>query len=173
MPDNRVVQSISIADDDPRRADVVALIAEHLGDMHTWSSPESVHALDLDGLVGPRMSFWTARAGRHPDGELLGMVALKAESDGSAELKSMRTTNAARGRGIGRRLLEWVIAEATARGATELLLETGTQDEFLPARQLYASRGFTEIGPFGDYVLDPESVFMRLALPARREHTIV
>lgn len=162
MPDNRVVPSIVIAADDPRRADVVALLTEHLGDMHAWSSPDSVHALDLEGLVAPGMSFWTARSDR----ELLGMVALKAGPGGSAELKSMRTTNAARGLGIGRRLLEWVIEVATARGCTELLLETGTQDEFLPARRLYTSRGFTEIAPFGDYVLDPESVFMRLALPA-------
>ncbi len=165
MPDNRDVTTISIAADDPRRPDVRALLDEHLRDMRGWSSPESVHALDLEGLVAPGMRVWTARA--DPGGEVLGMVALKALPGDEGEIKSMRTTNAARGRGVGRLLLERVVDEAVASGWAALLLETGTQDEFAPARRLYASRGFVEIGPFGDYALDPESVFMRLSLTPR------
>lgn len=161
-----MVPAISIAVDDPRRADVAALLGEHLRDMHAWSRPESCHALDLDGLLGPDMTVWTARSDEHPEGGLLGMAALHARADGTAELKSMRTASAARGLGIARRLLEVIIEVATARGCAALLLETGTQEQFLPARRLYESSGFTEIGPFGDYVLDPASLYMRLPLPA-------
>ena len=168
MPDNRDVTTISIAEDDPRRPDVHVLLDEHLRDMHSWSSPESCHALDLDELSDPGITLWTARAGRHPAGELLGMVALKALPGGEGEIKSMRTTNAARGRGVGRLLLERVVDAATASGWSALVLETGTQEEFAAARRLYAARGFVEIGPFGEYVLDPESVYMRLPLPGSR-----
>jgi len=157
---------IEIAEDDPRRADVVELIEEHLADMRAWSPPESVHALDLAGLVAPGMTFWTAREAQ-PDGLLLGTAALKELGGGAGELKSMRTPLSARGRGAAKALLEHAIATASARGYAELYLETGSQPEFLPARSLYLRRGFLECAPFGDYLLDPGSTFMRLGLTER------
>lgn len=146
--------------DDPERDDVRELIAEHLADMHGASPPESVHALDISGLTAPGMTFWSARL---PDGTLLGVVALKQLTAGG-ELKSMRTTRLARGTGVGRALLEHAIVEATGRGWSTLWLETGAQDYFIPARALYASRGFVECGPFEGYKPDPASTFMRLDL---------
>lgn len=146
--------------DTPERDDVRALIAEHLSDMHGASPPESVHALDVSGLAVRGMTFWSAR---RADGTLLGIVALKELSVGG-ELKSMRTTNAARGTGVGRALLGRAIAEAAERGWPTLWLETGAQDYFMAARTLYASRGFHECGPFEGYVPDPASTFMRLRL---------
>ncbi len=154
---------MEIGEDDPRRADVVALIEEHLDDMRAWSPPESVHALDLDGLIAPGMTFWTARE-KQPDGALLGTVALRDLGDGTGELKSMRTPRLARGRGVGRLLLEHTIDAALVRGYSALWLETGSQEQFVPARGLYASRGFVETGPFADYAEDPASTFMRLDL---------
>ncbi|MBC9731676.1 GNAT family N-acetyltransferase [Nocardioides marmotae] len=146
----------TVAPDSPLRDDVVALLEEHLRDMHATSPAESVHALDPTALVRPGTSFWTARTA---EGELLGCVALQELEPGHVELKSMRTATAARRRGVGAGLLDHVLAAAAAAGHRRVSLETGTEPYFLPARTLYRSRGFTECPPFGDYVLDPHSVF--------------
>lgn len=146
--------------DDPHRGDVLALLEEHLADMYATSPPESVHALDPHALAQPGVSFWTARE----DGILLGCAALKRLTDDHAELKSMRTATAARRRGVAARLLDHVLATSRQRGHHRISLETGAEDYFAPARTLYATRGFTECGPFEGYVLDPNSVFLTLAL---------
>ena len=152
---------MTIGVDDPRRTDVLALLGEHLTDMYATSPAESVHALDPTALTAPGITFWTARGDQ---GALLGCVALKELAPADAELKSMRTTTIARGRGIGTALLAHVIAEATGRGYRTVHLETGTQDYFAPARRLYERAGFVECPPFADYRLDPHSVFYRLTL---------
>ncbi|WP_227000808.1 GNAT family N-acetyltransferase [Protaetiibacter intestinalis] len=144
---------------DPR---ILRLLEDHLADMHAESPPESVHALDVSALQDAAVTFWALS-----DGDaVLGCVALKQLDESHGELKSMRTDAAARGRGLGRLLLDHVLAEARARGYRRVSLETGTQDFFAPARTLYASAGFAETGPFADYVLDPYSVFMTLDLDA-------
>ncbi|PVG81831.1 GNAT family N-acetyltransferase [Nocardioides gansuensis] len=130
--------------------------------MYATSPPESVHALDPVSLAG--LSFWTLRR----DGVLLGCAALKQLEPGHGEVKSMRTTTAARRQGVAAALLDHVLAEARARGWARVSLETGTQDFFAPARSLYASRGFVECGPFGGYALDPHCVFMTLELQAQQ-----
>ncbi|WP_239677396.1 GNAT family N-acetyltransferase [Natronosporangium hydrolyticum] len=146
--------------EDLSRDDLRQLISDHLVDMHATSPLESVHALDLTGLTEPAVTMWTAR-----DGDLLlGCGALKALSPTAGEIKSMRTATAARGRGVGTALLDHLITEAGVRGYQALYLETGSQDFFAPARRLYARRGFQACGPFGDYQLDPNSVFMTLRL---------
>jgi putative acetyltransferase len=142
-------------------ADVQALIAEHLADMFATSPAESVHALPLAELGAPDMTFWTAR---DSDGRLLGCVALKHLGEREGELKSMRTATASRGAGVGAALLAQVVSEASRRGYRRLLLETGTQDFFAPARRLYERAGFETTGPFASYVLDPNSVFMEFRL---------
>lgn len=151
---------MQIAIDDPRRPDVLALLTEHLSDMYATSPAESVHALDPDALAVPTITFWTAREGE----TLLGCVALQRLDDEHVELKSMRTATAARRRGVAGRLLDHVLAEARARGHARISLETGTEDYFAAARALYLTRGFTETGPFGSYVLDPHSVFLTRTL---------
>ncbi|UOE46115.1 GNAT family N-acetyltransferase [Agromyces larvae] len=144
---------------DPR---TLRLLADHLADMHAESPPESVHALDVSGLAAPNVTFWVIAAGD----DLLGCVALKELDPGHGELKSMRTDAAARGLGLGARLLEHVLDEARRRGYSRMSLETGPQDFFRPARRLYAKYGFTECGPFADYGPDPLSVFMTMELAA-------
>ncbi len=146
--------------DDPDRKDVRGLIAEHLAEMHAESPPCSVHALDVSALRDPAVTLWTARS---DDGTLLGTAALKTLTVGG-ELKSMRTTAAVRGTGVGRALLGHVIAEAAARGWPTLWLETGAQDHFIPARGLYAASGFVECAAFEGYLPDPASTFKRLDL---------
>ena len=147
--------------DEPLRPDVLRLLEGHLADMRATSPPESVHALDPTALVGPGLSFWTLRE----DGALLGCAALKELDAEHAEIKSMRTTPAARRRGVARRLLDHVLVAAVERGYARVSLETGTQDFFAPARALYLSRGFVECGPFAPYVPDPHSAFFTRPLP--------
>lgn len=147
---------VRIERDDLSRKAVRALVAEHLQDMYATSPPESVHALGLDALVGPGMTLWSAWRGE----ELLGFAALKALDERHAEIKSMRTTRAARGSGVGARLLAHLLEQARAAGYARLSLETGAQDFFAPARGLYARHGFAVCGPFADYTHDPLSVYM-------------
>ena len=137
-------------------ADVRALLERHLAFTRANSPPEAVHALGVTKLVDPAITFFSFRS----DGELLGVGALKVLSDDHAELKSMHTAAAARGRGIGRAMVDHLVGVARARGVNRVSLETGSQPAFAPARSLYASAGFEPCGPFGDYVLSPNSVFM-------------
>lgn len=142
--------------DDLNGAEVRALLAEHLRNMHQLTPPESVHALDLAALRGPGISFWTVWS----DDVLLGCGALKELDPAHGEIKSMRTAQAYRRAGVARSLLEHIIVEAKARSYARLSLETGAMPEFEPARRLYERFGFTYCAPFADYVEDPNSVFM-------------
>ena len=156
---------MTIAVEDPGLPDVRALLERHLAFAHAVTPPEDVHALDVSGLQAPEVTFLTARAG----GTLLGVAALKRLGDGRAEVKSMHTAQAARNRGIARLLLAEVLDRARRGGARTLLLETGSQPAFAPARALYASAGFRPCGPFADYPDKSGSAFMALDLdPADR-----
>ena len=143
--------------DDLKGPEIKALLEEHLAHMHSQGPPESVHALDLERLRQPDIRFWTAWSG---DGELMACGALKALSAEHEELKSMRTTQAFRGKGAGRAMLNHLLADARSRGVQRLSLETGTQPGFEPARSLYRSAGFGPTGPIEGYVDDPLITFM-------------
>lgn len=145
-----------IEPDDLTRPQVHALLAEHLTQMHSQSPACSVHALDITRLRAPGITVWTAWEGD----ELLGCGALKALTPRHGEIKSMRTAPRHRGKGIGRAILDHLLAVARERGYDRLSLETGATDHFLPALRLYASAGFERCGPFGTYGEDPHSVFM-------------
>jgi len=146
--------------DDPARADVLALLEEHLRNMHELSPPESVHALAVSGLKIADMTFWTVREGDL----LLGCGALRQLTLEHGEIKSMRTPAALRRHGAGRAILNHILEVARERGYKRLSLETGTAESFAAAHRLYESAGFLKCGPFGDYKLDPHSVFMMLDL---------
>ncbi|MDR2256081.1 MAG: GNAT family N-acetyltransferase [Arthrobacter sp.] len=159
--------------------DVAALLGEHLADMRGTSPAESVHALDLTGLAVPEVTFLAARS---RGGELLGVGALAelvleaavAPGDGAGgpggavescgEVKSMRTSRAARGHGVASAVLGRIIGLARERDYARLLLETGTDPYFAAARRLYERHGFVECGPFGPYTLDPHSAYFELRL---------
>ncbi|MRN57281.1 GNAT family N-acetyltransferase [Paenibacillus monticola] len=142
--------------DDLTGPEVVALIGEHLQGMALHSPPESIHALNLDELKKPEITFWSA----WEKGELVGCGALKELDRQHGEIKSMRTSSAHLRKGVARRILEHIIAEAKRRGYQRLSLETGSMDAFEPAKRLYASFGFQYGKPFSDYTEDPNSVFM-------------
>ena len=146
--------------DDLSREDVQALLREHLTNMHELSPPESVHALDVEKLRSPDITFWTV----WEDSLLLGCGALKELTPTHGEVKSMRTPQALRGRGAGRAVLAHIIAEARTRGYRRLSLETGSHEAFKPAQSLYRSFGFTSCGSFADYKDDPNKVFLSLEL---------
>jgi putative acetyltransferase len=141
---------------------VIRLLEEHLQSMALHSPPESIHALDLAGLQRPEMTFWSV----WQEGELLGCGALKELDARHGEIKSMRTAAAHLRKGVARRLMVHLIEEARRRSYERLSLETGSMEAFVAARNLYVSFGFKECGPFGDYVLDPYSVFMTRELEA-------
>lgn len=136
------------------------LLNEHLQSMYELSSPESVHALDLQKLRKPEITFWSAWDGSL----LLGCGALKQLDPSHGEVKSMRTPNECRRRGAGRAILKHIIEVARSRKYERLSLETGSMEAFSPAHRLYESFGFIYCGPFGEYVQDPNSVFMTLHL---------
>lgn len=148
--------------DDLRGPEIKALLESHLDLMRSLSPPESVHALDLDGLRGPDMTFWTIWDGE----DLVGCGALKEVSTEHGEIKSMHTANAHRGKGIAQTMLSHVLNTARTRGYRRLSLETGSQPGFAPARALYARNGFSECGPFSSYLPDPNSAFFTLDLAA-------
>lgn len=151
---------IEIREDDLTGTRIRAFLREHLDNMHAITPPGSVHALDLDGLRAPGITFWSAWQGSH----LMGCAALKELDADNGEIKSMRTTVGYRRRGVGSLLLEHLITEAAGRGYTGLFLETGAFPEFEPARAFYRRHGFAFCGPFGDYREDPNSVFMHRTL---------
>lgn len=151
---------MKIEPDDLTRPEIHALLNEHLRSMHALSPPGSVHALDLDALRRPGITFWSAWDGAH----LLGCGALMELSPTHGEVKSMRTPEARRRTGAGRALLMHIIEAARQRGYERLSLETGSMAGFAPAHRLYASAGFVETGPFGSYAADPNSRFMSLQL---------
>jgi putative acetyltransferase len=147
---------LRIVVDSLRGPEIIALLQEHLAEMRSVSPPESVHALDLSGLRKPDITFWTLWLGS----ELAGCGALKELSPDHGEIKSMRTAHRYKRKGIAANMVRHILGEAARRGYRRLSLETGSQPHFAPARALYASFGFQRCGPFGDYVDDPNSVFM-------------
>ena len=150
-----------IAEDDPRAGDVTALLARHLAFAHATTAPEDVFALDVDALVDPDVAFFSCR---DDDGAVLGVGALKRLDAGHAEIKSMHTAEEARGRGVGRAMVEHLLAAARERGFERVSLETGAGPAFAPARALYARAGFTPCGAFGGYVPSPNSAYMTRTL---------
>jgi len=149
-----------ISIDDPRTEDVRELLERHLDFTKATSPPEDVHALDVDGLLDPDVTFFSFRL----RGEVLGVGALKRLDERHAELKSMHTCQEARRRGIGRLMLDHLIGVARSSGFRRVSLETGSMEAFAPARSLYESAGFRLCEPFGDYLPSPNSTFMTLSL---------
>jgi putative acetyltransferase len=149
-----------ISTDDPLADDVRELLGRHLAYAHETSAPEDVHALDLDGLLDPSVTFFSFRL----DGELLGVGALKHLDDAHAEIKSMHTAEAARGQGIGRAMVDHLVGVAREAGYRRVSIETGAGPPFAPARRLYASASFTPCEPFADYTPRPTAAYMTLSL---------
>ncbi len=152
--------------DNVTHPEVIALLNEHLQDMHSNSPPDAVHALNVSRLQSADVRFFSLWS----NGLLAACGALKRLDGDRGELKSMRSANGFRGKGYGRKLLRFLIRDARAGGMTELYLETGNAPLFDAAKSLYLSEGFQYCGPFADYEENAFSSFMRLPL---NENTLV
>lgn len=146
--------------DDPRADDVRRLLERHVAFALAQTPPEDSHALDADALVEPGVTFFSYRR----NGELLAVGALKTLDPDHAEVKSMHTVEAARGQGIGRAMVDHLVAIARERGFRRVSLETGTGPVFAPARSLYAGAGFVPCEPFGDYRRTDNNFYMTMSL---------
>lgn len=151
---------LSIQQESPLSKDVIALLKAHHQEMHLYSPPESVHALDENALHSPDIVFWSARDAQH----LAGCGALKQLDKAHGEIKSMRTDSRYLRQGVARQILQVILHEATQRGYSRVSLETGTMQAFAPARAMYHTFGFKTCAPFANYFDDPNSVCMTLKL---------
>ncbi|MGP8207876.1 MAG: GNAT family N-acetyltransferase [Acidimicrobiales bacterium] len=154
-----------IAPDDPRAEDVHALVERHLTFSDQVTPPGHAHALDLEGLLDPAVTLFSARR----DGVLLGVVALKRLDKSHAELKSMHTSEAARRQGVGQAMVAHLLAFAAASSYRRVSLEILTTGAFGPARSLYAKAGFVRCAPFGEYTTNPHSVCMTINIDLSEE----
>jgi putative acetyltransferase len=146
--------------DDLTGNEVAELIKQHLQGMALNSPPESIHALNLEQLRRPEITFWSAWEGK----EIAGIGALKELDGQHGEIKSMRTSSIHLRKGVAKRLLQHILEEAKRRGYRRLSLETGSMEAFEPAKRLYASFGFQYCKPFDGYIEDANSVFMTMEL---------
>ncbi len=156
-----ITDAAEISTADPRSAEVRRLLERHLAFAHAQVPPEHRHALDVEGLTDPSVTFYGLRV----DGRLLAVGALKRLDDEHAELKSMHTAEAVRRQGLGRSILDHLLQVARERGFRQVSIETGSASAFAPARALYAGAGFTTCGPFAGYRASPNNTFMTLQLP--------
>jgi len=154
------VPLVEIGVDDPNAEDVRELLRRHVEFARDNTPPEDVHALEVNQLVDPGVTFYSYRR----DGELLAVGALKQLDGRHAELKSMHTAAEARRSGVGLAMVEHLIGVARDHGFRRVSLETGSTQAFAAARSLYAQAGFTPCGPFGDYPPGRGNTFMTLPL---------
>lgn len=152
--------SMRIMEDDLTGPDIRALLETHFAGMLANSPEGSCHFLDFDGLNAPDVTFWSI----WDRDSLAGCGALKELSAEHGEIKSMRTHADHLRKGVGAVMLTHIISEARERGYQRLSLETGSTEAFIPALALYEAHGFQFCPPFGDYVEDPFSRFMTLAI---------
>ncbi len=145
---------------DPRIDDVRELIEHHLKFGRLHSPLQDVHALEVDDLLDPALTLFSIRR----RGELIAIGALKRLDDQHAELKTMHTVEHVRGQGIGRVMLDYLLAVARERGFERVSLETGSMEAFAPARSLYVSAGFASCEPFGDYHRSPNTTYMTIRI---------
>ena len=129
--------------DDLTGSQIASFLDEHVREMLSITPPESKHALDLEMLRGPGITFWSVMDG----GTVVGCGALKRLDARHAEV-----------------MLEHIITEARRMGFTRLSLETGSAEFFAPGRRLYEKFGFEYCEPFADYRPDPLSVFLTRTL---------
>ena len=155
------LNAFTIALTDPGDSAARRLIRAHLAHSSESTPQTSNHSMDSEALRGSGIRFWTLA---DETGDVVGCGALKPLHDGTVEVKSVHIAEVARGRGLARAMMGHLIEVARREGATAVVLETGSQDEYSPARGLYEALGFGYCDPIPGYGPDPNSVFMRLGL---------
>lgn len=153
-------EGLTITEDDLAAEDVRALIAFHLSGMHAESPACKVHALPLEKLRQPGVTFYAARV----NGTLAAIGAIKHLDETHGELKSMRAAPEWRGKGVGEAMLQHLLGVARGRNYARVSLETGRTEAFAPAVALYRKYGFANCEAFADYVVDDFSQCLSLVL---------
>ncbi len=130
---------------DPAARACVRAYVEELGRRFDagFDPARSLPAEDQD-MVPPAGLFLVATQ----DGEPVGCAGLKFHGDAPAEIKRMWVAPAARGLGLGRRLLAELESHAAAHGVTVLRLETN--GSLAEAISLYRTSGYREVPAFSD-----------------------
>ena len=144
----------------PRQLGVLRLLSALDAYLESLYPPESNHLLDVESLCAPNVRFFVARRGVDP----IGCGALRVEA-GYGEVKRMFVAPQARGQNVGRAILCCIEDQAAREGLALMRLETGIHQA--AAHALYRSGGYAERAPFGEYRLDPLSVFMEKRLVTR------
>lgn len=154
------LMAIKILRDPLDGPEIQQLLNTHLETMFSTSPRESCHAFDINELRHDSIKVWSL----HYENNLAGCGALKQIDEKNGEVKSMHVYEKYRGKGFSKMLLETILSEAKNTGIEKLYLETGSHAAFIPAHQLYLSYGFIKRGPFGNYALDPHSMFFEKIL---------
>lgn len=141
---------------------LTAFLQAHLDDLEPTAPPDSRHALDLGALQAPGVRLWAG----HSSSRLVATGALAPVGERHEELKCMRTDPTYRGTGIGSAMVRHLLQDARSRKVERVSLETGSMGFFAAARALYAKHGFIPCAPFGEYIDDPNSVYLSLRLGA-------
>jgi putative acetyltransferase len=162
MPTRTAEADIVVALDDPDQPEILALLAESDAWYAAAYPAESNHLIDVAVLKQPNVAFFTARRADRVLG--YGSIVRRSGRDGEiyGEIKRMYVAPAARGLGLGRLLMQTLERHAAALELTCVRLETGVKQP--EAIGLYRAFGYVETGPFGEYGLDPMSVFMEKRL---------
>ena len=145
---------IAVADpNDPQIADIIKVHTAY-GNAH-YPSESNSHV-----YLGDYAESGVILIGAWKDAKCVGIAGFKSLTNEHGELKSMHVLEQARGYGVGSRLIDEVITEASKRGLRRLSLETGSREASAAARKIYERVGFDYCRPFGDYTKDTECVFM-------------
>jgi len=140
--------SVQIVPVDPEHADARYCLAQYVGELNRRSErgfDPSVGATALPHEVRPPTGqFFVA----YLHGDAIGCGAVKHNADAPTEIKRMWIAPAARGLGLGRRLLGELETCAMASGAHSARLETSAV--LTEALTLYRSAGWVEVPAFND-----------------------
>ena len=154
---------VRFVEDDLSGDAIRELVALHLSGMHASSPACKVHALPVEQLLQPGVTFCSAWVGD----ELAGMGAIRQLDARHGELKSMRVAPQWLGKGVGEAVLLHLLSVARGRGYARVSLETGQGPAFEPALGLYRKHGFVNCSAFADYVVDGFSQCLTLPLVRR------
>jgi [ribosomal protein S18]-alanine N-acetyltransferase len=124
-----------------------------LAALHATSFPDAWDSKAIaDLLAGPGVFVFASDDG---------FVMVRSVA-GEAEILTLAVTPAARGKGLGRALLQAAISKARAAGAQTMFLEVGADNP--AARALYASLGFVKVGDRKGYYPGRDALVLRLPL---------
>ena len=114
---------MNIRVDNLTHPEVIDLIRLHLQGMSQHSPPESVHALGIEALRKPEITFWSV----WDESQLMGCGALKELDAQHGEIKSMRTATAHLRKGVAANLMRHILEEAKRRSYRRLEPRNGVR----------------------------------------------